>query len=211
MWTTILFISNFVFTVCYKNKPIVIYIDDPAITDMKICFMGVHLTKSKSTMVAGIIDDIRRVFYVLAEQSRKAEIETGLTGSQLWVIKMLEGTSPMKVTDLARRMYLHPATMVGLLDRLEAKGLVQRARSEKDRRVVHVFNTDLGRELVQNSPEVAKEMLVKGLEPLSEKRIKMISVGLDQIVELLGVREEPPKLIHSSESNLPGRRRKSAA
>jgi len=169
------------------------------------------MTKLKSALVAGIIDDLRRVFYVLAEQSRKAEIETGLTGSQLWVVKMLEGTSPMKVTDLARRMYLHPATMVGLLDRLEAKGLVQRARSEKDRRVVHVFNTDQGRELVQNSPEVAKDMLVKGLEPLSEKKIKLISDGLDQIVTLLGVREEPPKLIHSSEANLPGRRRKSAA
>lgn len=168
------------------------------------------MIKSKSTLVAEIIDDIRRVFYVLAEQSRKAEHETGLTGSQLWVIKILDGTSTMKVTDLARRMYLHPATMVGLLDRLEAKGLVQRARSDTDRRVVHVSITDLGRGLVRNSPEVAQGLLVKGLEPLPESKVKNISDGLKQIVSMLGVQEEPPQLIHSSEVNLPGKRRKTA-
>ena len=167
--------------------------------------------KSKSTMVAGIIDDIRRVFHVLAEQSRKAKHETGLTGSQLWVVKLLAGGSPMKVTELARRMYLHPATMVGLLDRLEAKGLVLRTRSDKDRRVVHVSITEQGRVLVQNAPEVAKELLVKGLEPLSEKKVKVISDGLEQIVSILGVQEEPPKLILSADVNLPGKRRISAA
>ena len=80
----------------------------------------------------------------------------------------------MKVTELARRMYLHPATMVGLLDRLEAKGLVQRTRSDKDRRVVHVMITVQGRELVQNSPEVVQELLVNGLEPLADKKVKAI-------------------------------------
>jgi DNA-binding MarR family transcriptional regulator len=172
--------------------------------------MGAYFMKSKSTMVAGIIDDIRRVFYVLAEQSRKAEHETGLTGSQLWVVKLLAGGSPNKVTELARRMYLHPATMVGLLDRLEAKGLVLRTRSEKDRRVVHVSITEQGRVLVQNAPEVAKELLVNGLEPLSEKKVKVISDGLEQIVSILGVQEEPPKLILSADVNLPGKRRRSA-
>lgn len=163
--------------------------------------------KSKSVMVAGIIDDIRRIFQVVTEQSRKVEYETGLTGSQLWVVKTLDGTSPLKVTDLARRMYLHPATMVGLLDRLESKGMVQRTRSDKDRRVVHIAITDKGRELVRNSPEISQGLLVNGLEPLSEKKIKVISAGLEQIVKILGVHEVPPKLIHSPEVNLPGRKR----
>jgi len=161
-------------------------------------------------MVAGIIDDIRRVFYVLAEQSRKADHETGLTGSQLWVVKMLDGSSPLMVSDLARRMYLHPATMVGLIDRLEAKGLVQRTRSDKDRRVVHVIITAQGRELVRNSPEVVQGLLVRGLETLTDKKVKVISDGLEQIVNMLGIQEDPPKLIHSSDVNLPGKRRKSA-
>jgi DNA-binding MarR family transcriptional regulator len=169
------------------------------------------LLKSKSAMVAGILDDIRRVFFVLTEQSRKAEHESGLTGSQLWVDKMLDGASPMKVTDLARCMYLHPATMVGLLDRLEVKGLVQRSRSDKDRRVVHIIITAQGRELVRNTPEVVQGLLVKGLEPLTDKKVKVISDGLEQLVSILGIQEEPPQLIHSPDVNLPGKRRRPAA
>ncbi len=163
--------------------------------------------KSKQAMVADIIDDIRRVFQVLVDQSKMVEIETGLTGPQLWVVKLLEETSSMKVSDLARRTYLHPATMVGLLDRLEAKGLVKRTRSEKDRRVVHIDLTEQGQELVKNSPEVVQNLLVKGLEPLAEQKLKKISDSLDQVVEILGAKQVPPQLIMSSETNLPKRRK----
>lgn len=164
--------------------------------------------KLKPVMVAGIIDDIRRVFQVLTEQSKRAESETNLTSSQLWVIKILRETSPVKVSDLAHRMYLHPATMVGLLDRLEAKGLVKRTRSEKDRRVVHIDLTDQGLELETHSPEVVQSLLVKGLEKLTGQKLAAISEGLALVVNILGVKDVPPHLILSSEINSPKRRRK---
>ncbi len=165
--------------------------------------------ESKPVMVAEIVDDIRRIFQVLTEQSRKVESETTLTGPQLWVIKILEEVSPLKVSDLARRMYLHPATMVGLLDRLEAKGLVQRTRSDKDRRVVHIDLTDQGREMVKHSPGVVQSLLVKGLETHADQKLKKISEGLGEVVKILGAQEVAPKLIMSSEINQPKRRKKS--
>jgi MarR family transcriptional regulator, organic hydroperoxide resistance regulator len=164
--------------------------------------------KLKPDMVAGIIDDIRRLFQVLKEQSRRIEHETSLTGPQLWVVKLLKETSPMKVSDLARCMHLHPATMVGLLDRLEAKGLLKRTRSEKDRRVVHIALTEQGHELETNSPEVVQSLLVKGLGALGAKELKSISDGLDRVVNILGVQDVPPQLITSSEINAPKRSKK---
>lgn len=164
--------------------------------------------KSKALMVAGIIDDIRRVFHVLTVQSKRAESETSLTSSQLWVVKILKETSPMKVSDLARKMYLHPATMVGLLDRLEAKGLVKRTRSERDRRVVHIDLTVQGSDLETHSPEVVQSLLVKGLETLTGQKLTTISEGLEQVVNVLGVKDVAPHLILSSEINSPKRRRK---
>lgn len=157
--------------------------------------------KSKPIMVAEIIDDIRRIFQVLTEQSRKVECETSLIGSQLWVMKLLGETSPQRVSDLARRTYLHPATMVGLLDRLEAKGLVRRTRSEKDRRVVFIDLTDQGRETVKNSPEVVQDLLVNGLEAHTDLKLKKISDGLSELVKILGVEDVPPQLFMSSEFN----------
>lgn len=166
--------------------------------------------KLKPVMVADIIDDIRRVFQVLTEQSRKVERETSLTGTQLWVVKILKETAPMKVSDLARRMYLHPATMVGLLDRLETKGLLKRTRCEKDRRVVFIDLTEQGRELEVNSPEVVQSLLVNGLEATGAKELKLISEGLRRIVTILGAQDVAPKLIMSSDVNVPKRSRKAS-
>jgi DNA-binding MarR family transcriptional regulator len=167
--------------------------------------------KLKAAMVADIIDDIRRVFQVLTDQSRKIEHETSLTGPQLWVVKILKETSPLKVSELARRMYLHPATMVGLLDRLEAKGLVKRTRSETDRRVVYIDLTQQGRELEINSPEVVQNLLVKGLEALTAQKLKNIADGMGDVVGILGAQNLPPQLIMSSEINAPKRRQKTQA
>ena len=167
--------------------------------------------KQKPVMIANVIDDVRRVFQVLIEQSKKIEHETQLTGSQLWVVKLLKEASPMKVSDLARRMYLHPATMVGLLDRLEAKGLLRRTRCEKDRRVVYINLTEKGDELEVNSPEVVQNLLVKGLEGVAGRELKTISEGLGHLVRILGVQDAPPKLLMSSEVNLPARKKKAPA
>jgi DNA-binding MarR family transcriptional regulator len=163
--------------------------------------------KARAIMLTDILDDIRRVFQVLAEHSQSVEHETGLTPSQFKVVKMLEDATDLKVSDLAKRMYLHPATMVGLLDRLEAKGLVQRTRSATDRRVVHICLTDGGRELLKNSPNVSQITLLKGLESLTTPQIEKISKGMEQLVKVLGAQETPPHLIMSSQISLPQRRR----
>ena len=159
--------------------------------------------KNTATLVADIVDNLRRVFQVVNEQSKKAEHETGLTGPQLWAIKVIAESAPIKVSDIARKMYLHPATVVGIIDRLETRGLVERIRSKTDRRVVEVRLTELGKDKVAQSPEVAQGLLVRGLEALPDKKLNNISNGLEQLVEILGAQEIPPQLILSSELNLP--------
>jgi len=157
----------------------------------------------KSKVVADIIDNLRRVFQVVNEQSKKVERETGLTGPQLWAIKVIAEAAPIKVSELARRMYLHPATVVGILDRLEGRGLASRTRSQEDRRVVEIELTGQGKELVAKAPEVAQGLLVKGLEPLPAEKLLFIADGLEQLVRILGAQEIPPKLILSPEVNIP--------
>ncbi len=164
------------------------------------------MEKSPS-LVAGIIDNLRRVFQVVNEQSKMAEHETGLTGPQLWAIKIIANSAPIRVSDLARKMYLHPATVVGIIDRLESRGLVERTRSTTDRRVVEIALTIQGNEKVMQSPEVAQGLLVKGLESLPEKKLANISYGLEHLVSILGAQDMPPQLILSPEVNLPQKNR----
>lgn len=156
-------------------------------------------------VIAAIIDDIRRIFQVINDHSRIAEKETGLTGPQLWALKIIADASPIKVSMLANRMYLHPATVVGILDRLEMKELVKRERSKEDRRVVEIVLTDNGSKLVINTSDVAQNLLVKGLEAIPSDNLMQIATGLEQVVSILGVQEAPPRLIRSSEVNLPNK------
>ena len=148
---------------------------------------------------------IRRIFQVVNEQSKKAERETGITGPQLWAIKVIGDLSPVRVSDLAKRMYLNPATVVGILDRLETQRLVKRERSKDDRRVVKVELTDDGKKLVTGSPRVAQGLLVAGLEVLSVMRLQEIASALEELVHILGAQKLPPQLILSSEVNVPNR------
>ena len=166
--------------------------------------------EEKPYLIAAIVDNLRRVFQVVHAQSKKAERETGLTGPQLWAIKVIADAGPIRVSDLAARMYLHPATTVGILDRLEKKGLVMRVRSQKDRRSVETTLTETGREVVARAPEVAQGLLVAGLERLSERRLKTLDNGLAQMVTLLGAQEIPVQLFLSPEINRPCARRRKA-
>ncbi len=158
---------------------------------------------SRAEMMTEIIDNLRRVFQVVNEHSKKAERATGLTGPQLWAIKTIAQDAPIMVSELARRMYLHPATVVGIIDRLETRGLVLRVRSKEDRRVVRVELTAHGEDLVKESPQVAQGLLVSGLEKLKSNNLKTLAVSLDQLVEILGAQGIPPQLILSPEVNRP--------
>lgn len=148
-------------------------------------------------VLSDIVNNLRRIFQVLVEQSKHAEEATGLSSSQLWAMKEIAAAGSLKGAELARRMFVHPATIVNLVDRLEERGLVARVRSKTDRRVVDIELTDKGAELVQHSPEVAQNVLAKGLCMLPDVNIHQISDGLKQLVSILGVENEPPRMIMS--------------
>jgi DNA-binding MarR family transcriptional regulator len=158
---------------------------------------------TKATLMPEIIDNIRRVFKAVNDHSKKAEHETGITGPQLWTIKTISENSPINVKDLAARIFLHPATVVGIIDRLESKGLVRRMRSKDDRRNVEIELTESGRRLVAGSPEVAQGLLVRGLKSLSVNELENLADGLEKLVKILHAQELPPQLMLSPEINLP--------
>jgi DNA-binding MarR family transcriptional regulator len=157
-------------------------------------------------MIAAAVDNIRRVFQVINEYSKRAEIETGLTGPQLWAIKIIAENTSVCVSELASKMYLHAATVIGILDRLEDRGLVTRIRSRSDRRFVVVELSGQGKKLVKKSPEVAQGIIIAGLERMPLQMLENVSKGLEKIVELLGATRLPPRLLLSPEVNAPAAR-----
>lgn len=153
--------------------------------------------------IADVLDNLRRVFKVVHGYSKRAEKVGGMTGPQVWAMKVLAESAPIRVTDLARRMYLHPSTVVGILDRLEQQAQVTRTRSERDHRVVTVSLTAKGRKTASNVPQIAQGLLLKGLQGLSDGDLRITSEGLRRLVDILGVEGMPPPLLLSPEVNAP--------
>ncbi|RII30440.1 MAG: MarR family transcriptional regulator [Geobacter sp.] len=152
---------------------------------------------AKKEEIPEVIDNLRRVFQAINEYSKNVERTTGLTGTQLWAMKLLAKAAPIRVSALAHKMYLHPATVVGILDRLESKGMVTRTRSKEDRRAVEIELTELGKEMVANAPEVAQAMLVKGLEALSDEQFFHVVEGMGHMARILGADHLAPQPLHS--------------
>lgn len=73
--------------------------------------------------------------------------------------KLMHGTECNTVATLSRELGIDAGAMTRSLDRLEAKGLVQRERSTTDRRVVHLALTDAGRTVAAQVPGVLADVL----------------------------------------------------
>ena len=73
--------------------------------------------------------------------------EHGLTEQQWRVLRTLWEDESLSSIELARRTLLPAASLVGVLDRLEKKGLIVRLRSVEDRRIVFAKPTPEGRKL----------------------------------------------------------------
>lgn len=80
----------------------------------------------------------------------------GLTEQQWRVLRVIWTDRNVTSRALSARTLISAPSLVSIVDRLEAKGLVTRVRSVSDRRAVHVVATAAGRELQQRvMPEVA--------------------------------------------------------
>lgn len=112
---------------------------------------------------------VETILYLYAESRRVTKTEArerGLTGPQLSVLKILEATGDLSLTELSERMSAKNSTITGIVDRMERDGLVVRDRSSTDRRVVLIRATAKGKELARSVPVSAMELLTSALASL---------------------------------------------
>lgn len=70
------------------------------------------------------------------------------------------------MSDLAECAQTSQTSLTGIVDRLEEHGLVQRVRSEGDRRVVDVSLTEEGRRVTNEADAAFAKRLAQVVEPL---------------------------------------------
>lgn len=84
-----------------------------------------------------VIDFMRLIWAVdhgLQSRSRQMEATLGVTGPQRLIVKVLGRFPGLTAGQLAEILAVHPSTVTGLLNRLEAKKLIERRKDSHDRR-----------------------------------------------------------------------------
>jgi DNA-binding MarR family transcriptional regulator len=101
------------------------------------------LTTDDYARLAGFRHAVRAFLHF----SEEAAGEAGLTGRHYQALLILRGwgdDEPATINDLARQLFLKHNSTVGVVDRLEAEGLLEREPSNVDRRKVGLRLTAKG-------------------------------------------------------------------
>ena len=99
-----------------------------------------------------------------------------LTVQELHVIEYLGDSGPRMMRELAECLLLAVNSVTSIVDKMERKDLVQRRRSDEDRRVVHVELTDAGRTMYEAAVKEKLQFLRGMLAVLNEDEREIFMV-----------------------------------
>lgn len=148
----------------------------------------VHDTRSQQ--IQSITSYLRVLFKSIQQHSKIVEKECGLSSAMLWMMWELFASPGMKVSELAKALSIHTSTCSNMLDKLETKGLVERNRSGKDQRAVHLYITDAGSALLAKAPRPAQGALSGTLKKLADDDLLKLVDGLRVLVGSLKTKDE---------------------
>jgi MarR family transcriptional regulator, organic hydroperoxide resistance regulator len=142
---------------------------DPLALDRQVCFALAAASRSVIQLYRPVLEPM------------------GLTHPQYLVMLALWERSPRTLGDIARALALEPATLSPLLKRLEAAGLITRARNEDDERSLAVRLTPEGQALRSRAELVPPAIVERLGMPLADlERIR------DDLTALLAAASPAP-------------------
>jgi DNA-binding MarR family transcriptional regulator len=132
---------------------------------------------------------LRRITQAIDIHSSRLAHHHGLTAPQLIVLGEISRSGKITAGQLAENVSVSNATITGILKRLSKRGLIERRRSDKDRRRVLVKLTDLGKTTLANAPSLLHDRFVKEFEKLENWEQTSLLSSLQRIASMMEVRD----------------------
>jgi DNA-binding MarR family transcriptional regulator len=139
-----------------------------------------------------ILQSLRRINRSVEVYSKRLSSHYKITGPQLICLLTIAEQSPITASQIAKEIHLSPSTVVGVLDRLEEKLLIERRRDKKDRRKVYLSLSKNGTAMAKQAPSPLLGKLAGDLIALSELEQSTIALSLERIVELMETHQSDP-------------------
>lgn len=132
-----------------------------------------------SILSEAVIFSLRRAQLSVVSDFNESLLAFSLRPTDFPVLILVANNSGLKQSDVAEALGIQRANFVAIIDALEDKGLLQRRRSEADRRVHYLEMTDTGRAVLEDICQVWREHEGKLIDRLGGEKVR------DQLVALL--------------------------
>lgn len=134
---------------------------------------------------------LRRMNRAVTVSNRAMGAYLGIKESDFAVLDLLSQEGPQTPTELSHSLGIHPATMTGILSRLERDGRVERRPADADRRSIQIHAAGTERLTVRFEPvneqiaNLVSDLSTSQVESLASLLVSVAQVTQDSALELL--------------------------
>ena len=125
---------------------------------------------------------MRQIVATVSAITDERMAEHGLTDAQWKPLLMMQQGQCKTAAELSRMACSDAGAVTRMLDRVEAKGLVQRTRSSEDRRVINIGLTEEGQRAAAVVPHVLADVLNSVLVGFTEDEARQLKGMLQRVL-----------------------------
>jgi DNA-binding MarR family transcriptional regulator len=150
----------------------------------------------KKLTKAELIVEVITLFHRLGQSRMRYQFEPwrklDVPLAQLKSLFLIHIKGSMNVRHLAQHLGVTPGNVTSIVDRLVGQGLLKRAESPEDRRIVLLELTDKGRETITEIHETGINHMKRILDRMSAEDIKALIRGGDSFLAAIEQDQEIP-------------------
>jgi DNA-binding MarR family transcriptional regulator len=139
--------------------------------------------KFDAHMEASLFVAFMQIADTLGAQAEEVIKTAGLTSAQYNVLRILRGAgrAGLACREIGERMISRDPDITRLLDRMEKRNLITRARQSDDRRVVKTFVTSEGLELLKTLDRPVSALHKRQFQGIAPAKLKLLAAMLEEI------------------------------
>lgn len=138
---------------------------------------------SRAELVADVLGELNQISFRDFQGALKRWHAGTLSLIHLNVLMLLRFNGPMTMSRVADTLDVSVASATGIIDRMEKKGVIERRRSDEDRRVVEVHVTDAGEAVFSAMQAERQARMANMLSDVGENDLAALLTGLRAVRE----------------------------
>ncbi|CAG0960868.1 putative HTH-type transcriptional regulator YusO [Methylophilaceae bacterium] len=157
--------------------------------------MLTHDEAHHDELASSTLKNFRIIFNSVRKHLSQIEALCGVSSSQLWVLWELHKSPGLRVTELAGKLSIHQSTASNLIEKLVKKSLISKKREDQDQRVVRLYLTQAGMEVILKAPGSPRGVLRDALDHLSIQDLLSLQQSLECLIGKIRLKDEADALM----------------